>query len=173
MGRPRPIGHATLARMRRHLLASGLLLASIASGCSYELRGRVLETGFDSVQVVAPDDVHLQEGTPVTGARLVLTRDPGKLNQSEIASAVAARDGWFTIRMEEFGGGWMEEQWGLRVARTGYGGIEELITLPFDPKKSALLITMSRGQAKPAPDDVSGSGISQDAERFWSSPGGR
>jgi len=159
--------------MRRRLLASVVSLATLVTGCTYELRGRVLETNYDSVQIVPIDDVLLDEGAPITGARLVLTRDPGQLNSADVTSAVAARDGWFTLRVEEFGGGWMEEQWGVRVSRTGFTGTEELITLPFDPKKSALLVTLSRGAARKSAESTSGSSLSDESSRFLQSPGGR
>lgn len=159
--------------MRQSLLSIVLLAQVLVSGCTYEIRGRAMETGLDTVQVVSADDSRLEEGTPVGGTRIILTRDPGKLNREEVATAVAARDGWFTLRVDAFGSGWMDEQWGIHVARTGYGGTEEVVSLPFDPKKSAVLITLARGASKGATNRGTDNGISSDLERYGSSPGGR
>jgi len=158
--------------MNRWTLVVGTMLVA-AQGCTYELRGRVIDTGFESVQFIDADDPRSDDGTPVAGARIVLTRDPGALNRADVSSAVASSDGWFTLRVDEFGSGWMEEQWGLRVARSGFGGTEEIISLPFDPKKTVLLISMARGPARPTKDPPQGSELRDDAGRFWQSPGSR
>jgi len=162
--------NAALRRGSAAVLA--LVLASI-TGCTYELRGRVVEAGYESVQVLAPGDAMIESGAPIVGARLVLTRDPGSLNREEATSAVAANDGWFTLRLNDFGSGWMEEQWGVRVARKGFGTVDELVELPFDPSKSVLLITMARGSAPATPDAPRGAELMDDAARYWQSPGGR
>ncbi|MBX3354610.1 MAG: hypothetical protein KF724_02805 [Phycisphaeraceae bacterium] len=149
------------------------LLCLVTGGCTYELRGRVLDTGFESIQIVSPTDGRLEEGNPVIGARVTLTRDPGSLSRSEVTSVMSGSDGWFTIKLDEFGSGWMDEQWGIRVARSGYTGVEDLISLPFDANKGALLVNMARGPARRGADSVRSADLTRDADRFWSSPGGR
>lgn len=145
----------------------------MCGGCDYQLRGRVLDTGFDSAQLVPVGDERLEQGSPVTGARIVLIRDPGSLKMSEVATAVSSSNGHFTIRPGEFGSGWMDEQWSIRISRQGYGGVEELITLPFDPKKSELLVTLARGAPRSQPRAPQGDDLSDESKRYWSHPGGR
>lgn len=164
------------ARRAAGFAASLFVLAlSVASitGCTYQLRGRVVEAGYESVQLLAPDDAAIEGGAPVVGARLVLTRDPGSLSREDATSAVAANNGWFTLRLNDFGSGWMEEQWGVRVSRTGFGTVDELVELPFDPSKYVLLITMARGPAQQTPEAPRGAELMDDATRYWQSPGGR
>jgi len=158
--------------LRLAFLAS-IMAFLLLGGCTYELRGRVLEEPFDSVAVVAYDDARLEGGTPVTGARIVLTRDPGSLNRRDVASAVADTTGWFTLRVDELGSGWMEERWAVRIARSGFGGAEDTIELPFDPKKSRLLVTLAPGPMRRTTERGAGAEVDADMQRFSSSPTGR
>jgi len=156
------------------MLLSALAAApALLGGCSYELKGRVVERDFDSVQMLAADDPTLEQGTPVTGARLVLTRDPGSLGRKDVASAVSDRGGWFTLRLSDAGAGFTEEMWGLRVQRTGFGGAEDVVELPFDPAKSRVLVTLVPGPARRGAERGAGAEVRSDVDRFVSSPGGR
>ncbi len=161
--------------MIRRFLPAVTIAAALLGGCTYELKGRVVEEGFDSMTMVAADDGRLEEGKPVKGARLVVTRDPNSLARRDVASAVSDGNGWFTLRLDETGSGFTDEVWGVRVARTGFSGVEETIRLPFDPKSSRLLVTLSPGPSRRGPERGAGAGadVQSDVDRFSSSPTGR
>lgn len=165
----------TLGDMNHRTWTSLVLsaLAALLGACTYEIRGRVVEDAFDSVAIVSATDERLDGANGLTGARIVLTRDPGSLNRRDVASAVTDGSGWFTLRLDEFGSGWMEEQWAIRIARTGFSGTEDLITLPSDPSRSRLLVTLAPGPARRGPERGSSAQIADDLRRYGSSPTGR
>lgn len=157
--------------IRRIASAAATLL--LLGGCTYELKGRVLEQPFDSLVLVAADDPRLEQGAPVKGARVVVTRDPNSLKRAEVASAVSDGDGWFTVRLDDTGAGFTEELWALRVQRTGFGGAEDVLELPFDPSTSRVLVTLTPGPARRMGDRSIGAEVRGDVDRFTTNPSGR
>lgn len=131
-----------------------ILIACVLTGCGgYALQGRVVKGRLPMATLVEPDDEALALGDPVAGAEVSLWRDPGRLNREQVASARAGADGWFTLPVEAFGAGWMEEEWEVRAASGGYQRTEQFITLPMSGGGSRLLIIMTEGPSYPDPRD--------------------
>jgi len=139
--------------IRRRLIAS--LSVSIAcaglGGCggSYVLDGRVVEGDFGSVAFVAGDDEQLLVGKPVSGANISVYRDAGRLNQRLVATGRSDAAGRVSIPIDEFGTGWMEEQWMIEAFRSGYEPVQSTVVLPGKRQQRELLIVLAEGWAMP------------------------
>ncbi len=168
--------HVAALRILRPLAAALAVGAGLGSaGCKdYSIQGRVLETGSDTVSMVPQDSLLLEDGTPVSGARVLLFRDPDSLNRTEVATTVADRAGRFTLKVGAFGTGWMDERWLIQVRRGGYTGAEDMVEMPLDPEKWRVLATLSRGTPRKMADPVRGADVLDNVEQFkGSASGGR
>jgi hypothetical protein len=117
-----------------------LLLAALAgSGCVYKVEGRVIEGDADFVTVVRSNDPRLA-GRGIGGARLSFTRDPFKLNRQEVAQGVSDGDGDFSIPIDAFGAGWLEEQWLVRALRSGFGYSESVVAMPRSGERLLIML---------------------------------
>lgn len=169
---------ATLPRMHPRTTVHALLAAlaavlAVLGGCSYEIKGRVIESSSESLGIIASDDPRLDEGTPVKGARVIVTQNPNGLNRRDVASAVSDGNGWFTLKIGDTGAGFTEELWAIRVARTGFGGVEDVVELPFSPSRSRVFATIVPGPSRRPAERSAGSSVQGDIDRFSSSPTGR
>lgn len=147
-----------------------LLLALAAAGCAYRLEGKVVE-GFGSATVGrAADPDAARSGVP--GATVELVRDAGTARRSVAARASSRPDGRFTLEVEGFGAGWMEERWQLRARRTGFENVEAEVTLPGSPAGRVVFVSMHRGRSRPFQDPENARSIMDEA-KAWETGAGR
>lgn len=124
------------------LITSAILLCT---GCSsYALRGRVVEGEASWVQVTDQSSAPSDPGRPVAGASVELVLDPGRLNRKVLGRAMTDSNGEFSIKVDEFGAGWLEHDVGLTVARDGFVTGDGFFRLPGSGKR--VLVTLQRGR---------------------------
>lgn len=150
--------------------AGAVALVAVLSGCGYHLSGRVVEGGFDSVDMLPRSQAEDAGGAPVVGAMVELYRDPQTPKRKLVGTARTDDRGEFTIVLQDFGAGWMEERWLVRIRRNGYKGAEQSIELPGSPDGWRMLGTLTRGRAVPFSEPESGSSLRRQADSF-SGPG--
>lgn len=142
------------------------VLYTIASCCltgcnAYMLQGKVVRGPESSIQLVYAGDERLD--LPAVGnAEVRITRDPTNPNRHLVGQARSNPGGDFTIVMEEFGTGWMEEQWLVQGIGPGFQNAETMMELPSKNSKWRLLITLSPGLSEPLREDD----LMEDLERF-------
>ena len=152
----------TCMHAARGILA--VLLALSAAGCAYRIEGRVVE-GFGSVSVGrAADPDAVRPGVP--GATVELVRDAGTARRAVAARASSGTDGRFTLEVEGFGAGWMEERWQLRARRTGFENVEAEVTLPGSPSGRVVFVSMHRGRSRPFQDPENARSIMDEAKAW-------
>ena len=124
------------------------LAASLAlPGCGYRLDGKVVD-GFSGVSIGRADDPDARK-SGIGGATVELVREPDTMNRTVAARATSDASGRFTLEVNGFGAGWMEEQWLIRVRRSGFETIETDVQLPREPKDRLAIVTMARGKSRP------------------------
>ena len=127
----------------RPLLTAALLACSLLTACSYSLKGRVIEGETSYVTVVDASDPRLND-PGLSGVRLHLQMDPGRLQRETLARDTSAFEGEFELPVDEIGAGFMQYDVGLFARRAGYSPAEGSFRLP--PKSKRILIVMARGQ---------------------------
>ena len=135
---------ATAIRSSAVLSLMGSLLLV---GCGYRLDGRVVD-GFSGVSIGRADDPDARK-SGIGGATIELVREPDTMNRTVAARATSDDAGRFTLEVNGFGAGWMEEQWQIRVRRSGFETIETDLQLPREPKGRLAIVTMARGKSRP------------------------
>lgn len=164
---------AMVASLVRSLLERGVvpaLAVALLSGCGYTLQGKVVEGGFDAVDVLPRSQADAAGGAPVQSASVELYRDPSNPKRKLVGAARTDENGEFRMVLQDFGAGWMEERWLVRIRRAGYKGVEQTVELPMSPDKWTVLGTMSRGRAVPFTEAESGDALRRQADSF-SGPG--
>lgn len=155
----------TKAQFKR-IAAVGVALLAAASaltGCGgYTLRGKVVQGTTSGFELVHEIDQRLK-GPGIHNAEVMVRRDPRSLHPQLVGRDRSDSTGDFTISIDEFGAGWMEEQWLVQAGVTGYQNAEMEIKLPQKGSKWRLLITLAPGTFTPMnqPDE-----LMQDYERF-------
>ncbi len=126
-------------------LTTTLLLATaiLSSACTYTLKGRVVEGDTSYIAVVDSTDPRLNDHG-MTGVRLHLQLDPGRMSRKTITRDVSDSDGAFELPVTEVGAGFLEYDVGLFARRAGYSPAETSFRLP--PSSKRILIVMARGQ---------------------------
>ena len=126
------------------LIAGGLLLP----GCGgYVLKGRAVSGDYSSVELVDPDDPRLN-GTGTPGVSLELIRDPESLGRKVVSRANSQGDGGIQLSVSEFGAGFLEEQWDLRVLKGGQEFAIARMELPFNADSRRILVTIRSGDGR-------------------------
>jgi len=120
-----------------------VLLAS----CAPTVRGRAIEGGFISVCAVRSDDGQLLSGIPVPGAQINVYRDPQSLGAELVATGFTDSSGNFTVKVSEFGAGWMDEVWLIEMVKPGFMTASAELRLP-DSDDRVLIVTMP-GRSEP------------------------
>ena len=82
-------------------------------------------------------------------------------------AATAGADGRFTLELQGFGAGWMDESWLLRVRRNGYENIEQEIQLPGSTDGRLLLVGMHRGRSAPFREPESSKGLMEETKQWY------
>jgi hypothetical protein len=133
-------------------IASALLLTCLlltaCQGGPYTIRGRAVEGTFSSVEFVDAEYVGLN-GRGVPGAKIIIVRDGDKGWAKHVAEARSSGDGTIEIPIQEFGAGWMIEQWLVQVERPGYQTTEALLSFPEAKEGKQLLVTLAPGPSIP------------------------
>jgi hypothetical protein len=150
--------------------AGALALVAVLTGCGYHLSGRVVEGGFDSVDMLPKSQAADVGGAPLVGAMVELYRDPQTPKRKLVGTARTDDRGEFTMVLQDFGAGWMEERWLVRIRRNGYKGAEQTVELPGSPDGWRMVGTLTRGRAVPFSEPETGSSLRQQADSF-SGPG--
>lgn len=150
--------------------AGALAVVALLSGCGYHLSGRVVEGGFDGVDMLPRSQAEAVGGAPVAGAMVELYRDPQTPKRKLVGTARADERGEFTMVLQDFGAGWMEERWLVRIRRNGFKGAEQSVELPGSPDGWRMVGTLSRGRAVPFSEPESGSSLRRQTDSF-SGPG--
>ena len=163
-----PLIGAIRAALARGAGAVALVVA--LSGCGYHLSGRVVEGGFDSVDVLPRSQAEDVGGAPVGGAMVELYRDPQTPKRKLVGTARTDERGEFTMVLQDFGAGWMEERWLVRIRRNGFKGAEQSVELPGSPDGWRVVGTLTRGRAVPFSEPESGGSLRRQADSF-SGPG--
>lgn len=153
-----------------HAVALAAALALAATGCTYRLEGKVVE-GFGSVAVGRGSDPDASRpGVP--GATVELVRDAGTSRRAVAARASSGPDGRFTLEVEGFGAGWMEERWQLRARRAGFENVESELLLPGSPAGRMAIVSMHRGRSRPFQEPDTARSIMDEA-KAWETGTGR
>lgn len=136
--------------IRNIILGTTLALAALsAGGCgTYTLQGKVIQGNVSSIEIVHKMDERLH-AKGVANAEVLVRRDPKGLNMHLAGKDRSSATGDFAIRINEFGAGWMEEQWLVQSAAAGHRNTESLTKLPPQGNKWMLLITLAPGQTSP------------------------
>jgi hypothetical protein len=139
----------SLPRTLRRLVTL-VALSMLFGGCStYELRGLVVQgDGVSHVSLVPSSDARL-ENFPVKGVLVELLRDPDAPWHSVVASATSDANGAFVLRVNEFGTGWMNEQWMIRATAHGTQDASLTLQLPGSPGSQRVLVEMVAGSTAP------------------------
>lgn len=134
----------------------------VASGCGYSLRGKVVQGPVSGVEIVHETDQRL-DGPGLANTEVLVRRDPESLRPHLVGQARTNSAGEFTMRIAEFGAGWMQELWLVQSTLSGHQNAHQLIKLPGKSSRSRLLITLAPGTATPV--DQKGDYM-QDFEQF-------
>lgn len=138
-------------RPLQRLAAIGVFaVCSLLAGCGqYTIAGKVIEGELSSARFVPADDPSV--AVPgVGGASVSILRDPDTPKRAIAGSASADSLGLFEMPVEGVGAGWMVEDWLVRAERSGYAAAAARISLPANPRRYCLLITIRRGAGTPA-----------------------
>jgi hypothetical protein len=129
-------------------------------GCgAYTLEGRAVVGAYSGVELVEPDDPRLA-GTGTAGITVEVVRDPESLGRKVVTRATSNGSGGLRVVVSEFGAGFLEEMWELRVLRGGSEFAADRMSLPFHPGDKRILVTIRPG------DGRSRSTLSSEAERL-------
>jgi len=151
----------------RRFAAAAILLSVLAvqSGCGgYRIEGVVQRGDYGDLFFVDRAATERDSAETISGAEIRLHRDAGRPNQRLVATGRSDDNGRVVLALEQFGAGWMEEQWLIQVMRRGYETIERVVTLPPASRKQRLMILLREGRS-----EAPGSGRPdpmEDFERF-------
>ncbi len=114
-----------------------------AAGCStYTIEGRVVEGAVSDMTFVLGDDPRLSD-PPLSGVRITVERDPGRLSRQMAGTDLSDAHGRFAIVINDFGAGWMDERWRIQASRMRYQTASR--DLRLDRSNRRLLIILATG----------------------------
>ena len=149
---------AICATALRGLAAIACCLSIVGCG-AYTLEGRAVVGDYSGIELVDPDDPRLA-GTGTSGMTVEVVRDPESLGRTIVTRASSNGSGAIRLVISEFGVGFLEETWELRVLRGGAEFAADRVSLPFNPDDKRILVTVRPG------DGRSRSTLSTEAERL-------
>ncbi len=150
--------HVVASAFQRMLMLLSATLACVGCG-GYTLEGRAVVGDYSGVELVEPDDPRLA-GTGTSGMTVEVVRDPESLGRKIVTRATSNGSGAIRLVISEFGAGFLEETWELRVLRGGAEFAVDRVSLPFNPDRKRILVTVRPG------DGRSQSTLSTEAERL-------
>ena len=150
------------AHIRTFIPMASLLALMLLSGCSaYMLQGKVVRGEVSDIELVYAGDERLS-GPAAGGVEVRVTRDPTTMNRKLVGRTRSDAGGEFVIIMEDFGTGWMQEQWLVQAVGPGYQNAETMMELPSKNSKWRILVTVAQGVSEPIRDND----IMEDLEQF-------
>lgn len=136
------------AALRTASLLLLVLGATLLGGCGkYVLEGRTVIGDYSTVELVEADDPRLLD-TPAPGVTVEVVRDPMSLGRKTVGKATSGGTGVIRLSIGEFGAGFLEEEWELRVVRNGSEFAAANVDLPFNPDSRRLLVVIRRGDGR-------------------------
>jgi len=136
------------------LLCALLFMAVMSlglTGCGHSIMGKVIKGDANKVELVYQSDPRLRT-TGINNVEVTLRRDPNSANKQLAGRKRTEATGDFSMRIDNFGAGWMNEQWLLQTYITGFRSTNELIKLPPNDRRWRLLITVAPGTAEHVDD---------------------
>ncbi len=139
-------------RVLRIVRAVMLVWLAGTAGCkTYVLQGTVVQAEIAAMTLVDPGDARLA-GPPLANVRISVERDPDKLAREMVGTSLSDTRGRFVIPLDQFGAGWMDEQWLIRAFKQGYETTSTQLRLNMY-EDQRLLIMMPPGVSwKPSED---------------------
>ncbi len=115
------------------------------AGCqTYVLHGKVTRGSISVMSLVEPDDPRLAEpGVP--NVQVAVHRDPGRLAIRLTGRALSDARGSFAVELDEFGAGWMDEEWLVIATRRGFETAQLQLRIPSRTDPRRLLIILAPG----------------------------
>lgn len=140
------------------LLLLGLSLAGPAgvAGCqSYVLYGKVTGGSLSTMSLVEPDDPRLAE-PGVQNVQITVHRDPDRLAIRRAGRTISDARGAFAVKLDEFGAGWMVEEWLVIASRRGFETAQLQLRIPSrrDPRQLLIILAPGVSEDPNLPDDL-------------------
>ena len=127
-----------------------MLLAScfVLVGCGgYVLEGRAVRGEYSSAELVDADDPRL-DAPGMSGVNLELIRDPDSLGRRVATRTNSKGDGVIRLSISDFGVGFLDEEWDVRVLKDGSEYAIARVRLPFESGSKRLLVTIRPGDGR-------------------------
>ena len=142
-------------------IVSLLTLSWALPGCGYTLHGKVMRGDTSAIDLIHDiDPRHKEQG--LANVEVVVRRDPKDPNPQLVGRTRTDAAGNFALKINEFGAGWMEEQWLVQARLANHQNASSLMKLP-DKGKWGLIITLAPGTATPLDTHEE---IMEDYEKF-------
>ena len=132
----------------------GVILVWLACtvGCStYVLRGTVVQGEFAAMTFVNPGDPRLSD-SPIINVRISVDRDPDTLGRQMVGTDLTDARGRFMIPLDQFGAGWMDEEWLIRAFKPGYESTDSKMRLDRYEDQRLLIMMPAGVSVKPSED---------------------
>lgn len=143
------------------LLLSAVAIPVTGAGCSgYTLRGKVVRGDISYATIVEADDVRFEDAG-MSGVRIALQSNPGRLNRERIGETFTDSAGEFAIRVDRFGAGMLNYEVSFEARRKGYEGVRQMFTLPS--RKKRIFVMLHPGEDVLGPEEES---LDDEFERF-------
>lgn len=134
------------SRSTLSLLLLGTMLLVVGCG-GYVLEGRAVSGDYSSVELVDPDDPRL-DLPGLGGVTIELIRDPESLGKRVVGRSNSQGNGSVRLSVGDFGVGFLEEDWDIRVLNRGAECAVARLSLPFDPTSRRLLVIVRKGDGR-------------------------
>jgi hypothetical protein len=125
--------------------------------------GRVVQGDTSYITVVDKDDHRLEEENGVSGVLLKLQLEPGRISRRTVAEQTSGSDGRFSLPVDEFGAGVLEQECGLLARRRGFKSAEGVFMLPGDSKRILIVLEPGRDAAGAFDEEPS---VQEQIERY-------
>jgi hypothetical protein len=96
---------------------------------------------------VNADDSRLAQ-PGVSGVRITVERDPGKLSATQVGRGLSDDQGRFAISLDSFGAGYLVEVFGVHASRSGYRNTQANLSLDAKDNRQ-LLVILTPGHSDP------------------------
>jgi hypothetical protein len=132
---------------RRIAFAITLITVLVSlTACGHPLRGKVVQGPASTIEVVHEMDPRLQ-GHGIANVEVLVRRDPHRPGSQLVGRERTGSTGDFSMRIQEFGAGWMHEEWLVQARSHGFQNASSVMKLPSG--RWRLLITLAPGTATP------------------------
>lgn len=146
------------------LTPAALLTVLAAAGCGGPMiEGKVVLGSMSGAELVAEGDGALSQAG-LGGASILVIRDPGRPSATTVARSSSRADGSFRIPINEFGAGWMSEEWQIVASKSGDATSEYRGPLPRSGDR--LLFMLAPGTYDPNVGVRSSDRLLQDIDAY-------